>query len=107
MQKLTTEAQRTQSCRLEIFLGGRCASVVRNLHHKTGKQGSYFRHIPSVELVPALTIAPRDAVVRHDAPCDYDHKTPSNLSLTEYFICAGVARSDWKTPAIDSRMRNS
>jgi hypothetical protein len=34
MQKLTTQAQRTQSFRWEMFL---CASVVRNLHHETGK----------------------------------------------------------------------
>jgi hypothetical protein len=33
MPNFTTEAQRTQSFPLEMFL---CASVVRNLHHETG-----------------------------------------------------------------------
>jgi hypothetical protein len=37
MQKLTTEAQRTQSFSWEMFFCDLCASVVRNLHHETGK----------------------------------------------------------------------
>jgi hypothetical protein len=37
MQKLTTEAQRTQSFPWEMFLCDLCASVVRNLYHETGK----------------------------------------------------------------------
>ena len=35
MQKLTTEAQRTQSFPWEMFLCDLCASVVRNLHDET------------------------------------------------------------------------
>ena len=37
MQKLTTEAQRTQSFSWEMFLCDLCASVVRNPYHETGK----------------------------------------------------------------------
>jgi hypothetical protein len=42
MLNFTTEAQRTQGLRWEMFLCDLCASVVRNLHYE---QGNYLRHV--------------------------------------------------------------
>jgi len=53
MQKLTTEAQRTQSFSWEMFLCDLCASVVRNLHQGTGK---LFRTYSLVSLTSFLPI---------------------------------------------------